>query len=136
MVGARAANLAFPHRGLDGGETLDLGGLTLEAIATPGHTPEHLSYLLRDGAVPLALFSGGALLPGSVARTDLIAPDQTEPLARALYRSLHDRDPDPPRRPRGVPDPRRGLVLLDRGDGRADHDDRPGAGGEPAARRP
>lgn len=91
VVGARAANLAFPHRGLDGGETLDLGGLTLEAIATPGHTPEHLSYLLRDGAEPIALFSGGALLPGSVARTDLIAPDQTEPLARALYRSLHER---------------------------------------------
>jgi hydroxyacylglutathione hydrolase len=90
VVGARAANLAFPHRGLDGGETLDLGGLTLEAIATPGHTPEHLSYLLRDGALPIALFSGGALLPGSVARTDLIAPDQTEPLARALFRSLHE----------------------------------------------
>jgi hydroxyacylglutathione hydrolase len=91
VVGARAANLAFTHRGLDGGETLDLGGLTLEAIATPGHTPEHLSYLLRDGVVPIALFSGGALLPGSVARTDLIAPDQTEPLARALYRSLQER---------------------------------------------
>jgi hydroxyacylglutathione hydrolase len=91
VVGARTANLAFPHRGLEGGEMVDLGGLTLEAIATPGHTPEHLSYLLRDGAVPLGLFSGGALLPGSIARTDLIAPDQTEPLARALYRSLHDR---------------------------------------------
>lgn len=91
VVGARAANLAFPHRGLEGGETLDLGGLTLEAIATPGHTPEHLSYLLRDGAVPLGLFSGGALLPGSVARTDLTASDQTESLARALYRSLHER---------------------------------------------
>ena len=91
VVGARAADLAFPHRGLEGGEILDLGGLTLEAIATPGHTPEHLSYLLRDGAVPIALFSGGALLPGSVARTDLIAADQTEPLARALYRSLHTR---------------------------------------------
>ena len=61
VVGARAANLAFPHRGLEGGETLDLGGLTLEAIATPGHTPEHLSYLLRDGGVPLGLFTGGAL---------------------------------------------------------------------------
>jgi hydroxyacylglutathione hydrolase len=91
VVGARAANLAFPHRGLDGGETLDLGGLALEAIATPGHTPEHLAYLLRDGDVPVALFSGGALLSGSVARTDLIAPEETEPLARALYRSLHER---------------------------------------------
>jgi glyoxylase-like metal-dependent hydrolase (beta-lactamase superfamily II)/rhodanese-related sulfurtransferase len=91
VVAARAANLAFPHRPLEDGETLDLGGLALEAIATPGHTPEHMAYLLRDGATPVALFSGGALLAGSVARTDLIAADQTELLARALYRSLHAR---------------------------------------------
>ena len=91
VVAARVANLAFPHRPLDDGETLDLGGLLLEAIATPGHAPEHLAYLLRDGATPLALFSGGALLVGSVARTDLIDPERTEPLARALYRSLHER---------------------------------------------
>jgi glyoxylase-like metal-dependent hydrolase (beta-lactamase superfamily II)/rhodanese-related sulfurtransferase len=91
VVAARASGLAFPHRPLVDGDTVDLGGLALEAIATPGHTPEHLSYLLRDGSTPLALFSGGALLPGSVARTDLIAPDQTEALGRALYRSLHER---------------------------------------------
>ena len=64
---------------------------SVRVASTCGHTPEHLSYLLRDGAAPRALFSGGALLPGSVARTDLIAPDQTEPLARALYRSIRDR---------------------------------------------
>lgn len=91
VVAARAANLAFSHHGLEDGATLDLGGLTIEAIATPGHTPEHLSYLLRDGPTPIGLFSGGALLPGSVARTDLISPEQTVPLARALYRSLHER---------------------------------------------
>lgn len=91
VVAARAANLAFPHRPLDDGETVDLGGLALEAIATPGHTPEHLAYLLRDGERPLALLSGGALLPGSAARTDLISPEATEPLARALYQSLHER---------------------------------------------
>jgi hydroxyacylglutathione hydrolase len=91
VVAARAANLAFPHHGLEDGATLDLGGLALAAIATPGHTPEHLAYLLRDGVTPVALFSGGALLPGSVARTDLIAPDRTEPLARSLYRALHER---------------------------------------------
>ena len=39
----------------------------------------------------MALFSGGALLPGGVARTDLISPEQTEPLARSLYRVLHER---------------------------------------------
>jgi glyoxylase-like metal-dependent hydrolase (beta-lactamase superfamily II)/rhodanese-related sulfurtransferase len=79
----------FPVRGLDDGDEVDLGGLTLQALATPGHTPEHLAYLLRDGDSPVALFSGGSLLVDSVARTDLIAEDQTEPLARALWRSIH-----------------------------------------------
>ena len=70
---------------------MDLGGLTLRAIGTPGHTPEHLAYLLLDGSRQLALFSGGALLVGSVARTDLVSPDKTELLARRLYHALHDR---------------------------------------------
>jgi hydroxyacylglutathione hydrolase len=60
----------------------------LELSAT---RPEHLGYVLLDGDQPVALFSGGALLPGGVARTDLIAPEQTEPLARALYRALQER---------------------------------------------
>ena len=81
----------FPVQGLADGEEVDLGGLTLRALATPGHTPEHLAYLLLDGASPMALFSGGSLLVDSVARTDLIAPDQTEALARSLWRSIHER---------------------------------------------
>jgi hydroxyacylglutathione hydrolase len=89
-------HLAFPHRPLQDGEEYDLGGLTLRAVGTPGHTPEHLSYLLLDGRRPVALFSGGALIVGSVARTDLISPEQTEPLARALYRALRDRIPPLP----------------------------------------
>jgi hydroxyacylglutathione hydrolase len=44
-----------------------------------------------DGARPAAVFSGGALLVGTVARTDLAGPELTEPLARAAYRSLHGR---------------------------------------------
>ncbi len=91
ILAARSAGLGFAYRGLDDGDELDLAGLRLRALATPGHTPEHLAYLLLDGTRPLALFSGGALLPGSVARTDLIAPEQTEPLARSLYRALHER---------------------------------------------
>ncbi|MGH8921254.1 MAG: rhodanese-like domain-containing protein, partial [Actinomycetes bacterium] len=81
----------FPHRGLDDGAEVDLGGLTLRALSTPGHTPEHLSYLLVDGTEPRALFSGGSLLVGAVARTDLIAPERTEELARSLWRSLQER---------------------------------------------
>jgi hydroxyacylglutathione hydrolase len=91
IVAPAGANLAFPHRGLADRDELDLGGLRIHAIATPGHAPEHMSYLLADGERPVALFSGGALLPGGVARTDLIAPDQTERLARQLYRALHER---------------------------------------------
>jgi len=86
-----ASHLATPYRGLQDGEEVGLGGLTLRALATPGHTPEHLAYLILDGAKPLALFSGGAVLPGGAARPDLIGPKETEPLAHDLYRSAHQR---------------------------------------------
>ena len=85
------SELAHPHQGLEDGDELDLGGLVLEVIATPGHTPEHVAYLLRDGSRPVALFSGGTLMAGGVARTDLLSPELTEPLARQAYRSIHQR---------------------------------------------
>jgi hydroxyacylglutathione hydrolase len=91
VLAPTVAALEFPHRGLGDGDEVDLGGLGLRALATPGHTPEHLALLLADGSRPLALFSGGSLLVGAVARTDLISPDHTEALARALWRSLHQR---------------------------------------------
>ncbi len=91
VLAAKEADLQYPHRGLDDGEGVDLGRLWLRAIATPGHTPEHLSFALLDGSEPVGVFTGGALLPGAVARTDLISPEQTEPLARALYRSIRER---------------------------------------------
>ena len=91
VVAPGAAGLRFPHDDLADGDELDLGRLRLRALGTPGHAPEHLAYLLLDGADPVALFSGGALVPGWAARTDLVALDQAEPLARALYASLHER---------------------------------------------
>lgn len=91
VVASAAGGLEFPHHGLGDGDVVDLGGLALRALATPGHTPEHLAYLLADGDQPLALFSGGSLLVGAVARTDLISPDRTEDLARSLWRSLRER---------------------------------------------
>jgi hydroxyacylglutathione hydrolase len=91
ILAPAAARLEFPHRGLGDGDEVDLGGLSLRALATPGHTPEHLALVLADGGRPLALFSGGSLLVGAVARTDLISPDRTQELARALWRSLHQR---------------------------------------------
>jgi hydroxyacylglutathione hydrolase len=91
VLAPRAGRLGFAHRGLADDQEVDLGGLTLRVLATPGHAPEHVSYLLLDGGRPLALFSGGALLVGAVARTDLAGPELAEPLARAAYRSLHGR---------------------------------------------
>jgi hydroxyacylglutathione hydrolase len=91
LLAPAGSDLAFDHRPLRDGEELELGGLTLEVIATPGHTPEHLAYLLHDGGRPVALFSGGTLMAGGVARPDLLSAEQTEPLARAAYRSIHQR---------------------------------------------
>ena len=79
-----------PHRAVREGDELDLGRFRLKALATPGHTPEHVAYLLSDRDRPRAVFTGGSLLVGSVARTDLIDPDDTETLTRALWRSIHD----------------------------------------------
>ena len=87
LLAPASSRLAFPHEELRDGQDADLGGLTLRALATPGHTPEHLSYLLLDGAQPVAVFTGGALIVGGVARTDLADPAQAETWTRAAYRS-------------------------------------------------
>jgi len=88
ILASAAGGRAFGHRGLADGDEVDLGGLTLRAWATPGHTAEHLVYLLLDGTQVLGVFTGGSLLVGAAARTDLSGPEQTEPLARAQYASL------------------------------------------------
>ncbi len=89
VLASAAGRRTFPHRALGDGDEVDLGGLTLRALATPGHTDEHLAFLLLDGAWELGVFTGGSLIVGSAARTDLLGADRTEELARAQYRSLH-----------------------------------------------
>ncbi|MGP4027369.1 MBL fold metallo-hydrolase [Actinomadura sp. 3N407] len=88
VLASAAGHRAFPHRGLADGDEVDLGGLTLRALATPGHTDEHLAFLLLDGGRELGVFTGGSLIVNSAARTDLLGADRTEALARAQYRSL------------------------------------------------
>lgn len=85
------AGVGFAATALDDGDELDLAGLTLQAVATPGHTPEHLAYVLWDGPRPVAVFSGGTLIVGGVARPDLLGADRTESLARAAWRSITER---------------------------------------------
>ncbi|HTK45282.1 MAG TPA: MBL fold metallo-hydrolase [Patescibacteria group bacterium] len=84
----------FEHRAVDDGDAVEIGGLRLTALATPGHTPEHLAWLVTDLATgeadpaPAAVFSGGSLLVGSVGRTDLLGPALTDALTRDQQRSL------------------------------------------------
>jgi glyoxylase-like metal-dependent hydrolase (beta-lactamase superfamily II)/rhodanese-related sulfurtransferase len=88
ILASAAGRRVYGHRGLADGDEVDLGGLTLRAWATPGHTAEHLAYLLLDGGQVLGVFTGGSLLVGAAARTDLSGPEQTEALARSQYASL------------------------------------------------
>lgn len=84
-----AARAQWPHCSVVEGERLDFGRWQLEVLATPGHTPEHVAYLLRELGRPTAVFTGGSLLVGAVARTDLIDPADTDGLTRALWRSIN-----------------------------------------------
>jgi hydroxyacylglutathione hydrolase len=66
---------AYPHRLLHDGDRWQMGNLRWQAIHTPGHTPEHLAYLLIDGVatdLPIGLFSGDCLFVGDVGRPDLL----------------------------------------------------------------
>lgn len=88
-IAPAGAHSTWPHQAVHPNETLDLGRFRLEVLPTPGHTPEHVSYVLSDGGRPVAVFTGGSLLVGAVARTDLIDPADTEELTRALFHSIN-----------------------------------------------
>jgi glyoxylase-like metal-dependent hydrolase (beta-lactamase superfamily II)/rhodanese-related sulfurtransferase len=86
-VHAAAETVHVDHRGVADGDRLEVGSLTVDVVATPGHTEHHLSYVVRaDGATP-AVFTGGSLLYGTVGRTDLVAADVTDRLTREQHRS-------------------------------------------------
>ena len=82
-----ATPLGFDHRLVGSGDELSLGDVSVRVIATPGHTPEHVAYLFDDG-VQRALFSGGSLIAGGAARTDLSGADRIDELSRAQFASL------------------------------------------------
>jgi hydroxyacylglutathione hydrolase len=82
------ARYGFAHEPLRDGSRLELGAVTLTAMHTPGHTPEHLAYLARVKDKPWGIFSGDFLFADSVGRPDLLGAAQTPGLAKALFRSL------------------------------------------------
>ena len=90
----QAAEVAFPIEPLDDHQRLVLGEVVLEILATPGHTPESISIVVREhpgDAVPYGVLTGDTLFIGDVGRPDLLAAAgySADELARMLYRSLH-----------------------------------------------
>jgi hydroxyacylglutathione hydrolase len=88
VLASAAGQRGFSHRGMVDGEEIDLGGLRLQAWATPGHTDEHVSFLLLEDSAPVGVFSGGSMIVGSAARTDLLGEARTQELTRAQHASL------------------------------------------------
>lgn len=86
VVAGRAGELAYPHRAVQDGDVLELGALRIDVRATPGHTPEHTSYVVRGD--PGLLFSGGALSPGGAARIDLFGPEEARRLAGFAFTTV------------------------------------------------
>jgi hydroxyacylglutathione hydrolase len=77
----------FKHEKIIPNQTVKVGTLNVTALASPGHTPHHLSYLVEQVDATAMLFSGGSLLYGSVGRPDLISAGATPTLAKAQYQT-------------------------------------------------
>lgn len=91
-----AAVTDFPSRSLADGERISLGDVTLEIMATPGHTPESISVLVHEHAddeVAYGVLTGDALFIGDVGRPDLLASIgvTADELGRMLYDSVQHR---------------------------------------------
>lgn len=83
-VVAAAEQVGYDRHGAADGQELDAGGMRIRVVATPGHTPHHLAYVVDDTVV----FTGGSLLYGTVGRTDLAGLERTGELTRAQYHSV------------------------------------------------
>jgi glyoxylase-like metal-dependent hydrolase (beta-lactamase superfamily II)/rhodanese-related sulfurtransferase len=88
LVLPAGAGAAFPHTPAFHDEDLAGRTMTVRPLHTPGHTPEHVSYLVLIDGEPVAVFTGGSLLVGAAGRTDLLGPERARQLARLQYGSL------------------------------------------------
>ena len=90
IIAPRSGRCAFPHRPVAEGDEIEIEDMTLRVLDTPGHTPEHITYVVTDrgrGPDPAAIFCGDTLFVGDVGRPDLF-PGQAIELANRLFDSL------------------------------------------------
>ena len=78
----------FERVGVVDDDELAAGSLRVTVVSTPGHTEDHVAFVVREGDGPPVVFTGGSLLYGSVGRTDLVGEVKTTALAHAQYRSV------------------------------------------------
>lgn len=87
-----AFEVAFLHHDLQDGDSLTIGGVKIQALHTPGHTPEHLSFLVfdlnRSQETPMLMLTGDFLFVGSLGRPDLLGEEAKRALAERLYDSV------------------------------------------------
>ncbi len=87
----KLAKCAFPHVPVREGDSFEIEHMRFDVLETPGHTPEHVSYVVTDtvrGSKPACVFTGDTLFVGDVGRPDLF-PGRARELAAKLYDSLH-----------------------------------------------
>jgi len=91
MYVPKSAECTFSHVGVAEGDIFTIEDMSIKVLETPGHTPEHISYVVTDrarGEEPAAVFCGDTLFVGDVGRPDLF-PGRARELASRLYVSLH-----------------------------------------------
>ncbi len=88
-------DVEYEHRTIEHGERLDVGAVRIEAVFTPGHTPEHMAYLVyemaRTSEVPEIFLTGDFLFVGSLGRPDLLGEEAKLELAHRQYDSVRNK---------------------------------------------
>ena len=89
----KSAECSFKHTPVKQGDSFRIEDMQINVLETPGHTPEHISYVVVDkarGKEPVSVFCGDTLFVGDVGRPDLF-PGKAKLLASKLYNSLHNK---------------------------------------------
>ena len=96
IVFGKEAGVTFPHRAVNDGDELTVGGVKLDILETPGHTPESICVLVTDASnadEPQKVLTGDTLFIGDVGRPDLAGGKGYTPqmMAAMMYDTLHDK---------------------------------------------
>jgi hydroxyacylglutathione hydrolase len=89
-IGAEA-KAGFPHVALHDGDEVKVGAVRVRALATPGHTPEGMCFVVAEDGKPHSVLTGDTLFIGDVGRPDLSSTHTPQQLAGLLYDSLHEK---------------------------------------------